>query len=204
MLPQGVSVPERSSMGNVQNTTTAKRTGARRSVLAFGAAIVLSLVALPAIGQGVILNDFQRELLDIEQETKAFINFVASLKAISIRPILEQAIPQAELEGLKDNAEQLLSLTSELQYKAHVLAGESRSAPGTELDAEALYRLSAHSLDLYFSSWDFFLRQLIMHGEPTSPTDFWWNWPSDQLKDDARIYRQLANIQYRLDQLEAE
>jgi len=188
------------------NTTTAKRTGARRSVQTVVAAIVLCLLAFPANGQGAILNEFQRKLLELERETAIFDPFFVDVVGVQLTRMAGQAIRQAELDELKGAAELLLALLEDIKTEARALVGadfSSSTAAGIELDTETLYRISAHNLNWYFNNWDIFLRKIVTQGEVTSPVGF-WNRPGEQLLTDAQIYRQLANIQYRLDQLEAE
>ena len=192
-------------MGNAQNTTTAKQSGARRSVQAIIAAILLSVTAFPANGQGAILNNFQRELLELERETKGFDSASVDFLGIQGKRVVG-ALRQAELDEIKDTAETLLPLARELKSEALDLIGANLYAaaePGTEIDAEVLYRLSANELQMYFARWEFFLRKIVISGEATSPFDFWTP-PDDEGWIQARIYRQLANIQYRLEQLEVE
>jgi len=195
-------------MGNVQNTTTAKRSGVRRSVQVIIAAIVLSALTFPVNGQGAILNDFQRQLLELERETKMFDSIIGDLMDVSTTRYLGEVPRQAELDALKDTARQLLPLARELQYEARDLAGSNlyySVAPGVELDAEALYRLSANRLRAYYARWERFLSELANYAEATWPADYWES-PidaSDESREEARIYRLLANNQYRLDQLEA-
>ena len=193
-------------MGNVQNTTTAKRSGARRNVRTIIVAILLSSVAFPANGQGAVLNDLQRKLLELERETEMFIPISNDLLDARTRRMFGDLLRQAELDELKAAAELLLPLTRELEYEARDLIGTSNLysfvAPGTELDAEVLYWLSANSLRGYYAQWDHFLYGFINLVEATWPADS-WEGPSEELREEARIYRLLANIQYRLDQLEA-
>ena len=203
MLPQSASVPERSSMGNIQNTATAKRAGARRSIQTIVAAIALSALAFPANGQGAILNDFQRQLLALEEETKEFHSVVGDFLGIQAKRAVG-GLRYAELAEIKGTAETLLLLARELQAEANDLRGGALyTEPGVELDTETLYRISANELALYFGQWHLFLLKVVTRGEVASPFDFWSS-PDDEAYTRAQIYRQLANIQYRLDQLEAE
>lgn len=190
-------------MQHDQNTTTAKRSGARRSAEVIIAAIVLSSLAFSANGQGAVLNDFQSKLLELERETKEFHSIVGDFLVIQGKRAVG-GLRYAELDEIKDTAVTLLPLARELQSEAvYLVGGLLYTEPGVELDTETLYRLSANELGRYFGSWQLFLRKVVNSGEVTSPFEFWTP-PDDEAYTRARVYRLLANIQYRLDQLEVE
>lgn len=165
---------------------------------------VLTIGASAATAQrSQVLNAFQESLLSLEAETPAFRHF-EGLTLQDFRDgggggdtLLRDALVEA-----KEEANALQALAEELMEDAGSLSEGLYLAPGVELDAAMMYRVSAWELARYFEIWSLVLAE-IQQAETSSPTSFWQFEEelesANEAYDAARIYRILANQQYMLE-----
>lgn len=170
----------------------------------FTALLLLMLGANVASGQrDLILNEVQERLLSLEAETPPFRHF----HGLTIQEFLRTratgaALRDSDLGEAKEEAKSLQRLAEDLTTEAGELSEGLYLAPGVELDASMMYRVSAWEIRRFFVLWSSILSK-IQEAEPTSPARSWQFTEelarAEDAYDTARIYRILANQQYLLE-----
>ena len=154
----------------------------------------------------LIRNTLQPQLLALEAEKSLFIQFRTWLQDVA-RKRKDSVVRESDLRPLKETATELHLLAMSLHGECLELSAQIATPElDQELTAAHMYQAAASSLADYFMWISNVLDQVTRATSGWSSEMWTFRYESaeiDRCAEQARIYRILANHQYRLDQLEA-
>lgn len=158
-----------------------------------------------AESSALIRNSYQPQLLALEAEKVPFMRFKTWLEDLA-RKCRESGLHEGDLRPLKRAAAELNLVAMSLHGECLELSSQvDPPEVDQELTAVHIYQEAAFCLATYFMRFSKLLEQ-VARATSRWPADRWdfsrETSEIDRWAENARIYRILANQQYRLDQLE--
>ena len=161
---------------------------------------------MQSVSSALIRNSIQPQLLALEAEKSQFMQFRIWLEDLS-RKRERSSLQDGDIRPLKEAAAELNLLAMSLHGECLELSGQiDVPAIDDELTAVHMYQQSAFCLATCFM-WCANVLERVARTTSSLSAEMWdFRYEIieiDRWAEQARIYRILANQQYRLDQLEA-